>query len=80
MHDLGYTEIERWERTEVKTIDVGFVVGHILSATSPDQIPPTQREEFAQEVSSAIGATAPAGHLVETVPVHAVIGRTDQAP
>jgi hypothetical protein len=40
MRDLGYTEIERWERTEVQAIEVHFVVGHILSATSADQIPP----------------------------------------
>jgi ubiquinone/menaquinone biosynthesis C-methylase UbiE len=77
MRELGYSEIERWERTEVEVIDLHFIVGHILSAASTDQIPPTQRREFAQEVSSAIHAAVPAGQLVETVPVRAVIGRTD---
>jgi ubiquinone/menaquinone biosynthesis C-methylase UbiE len=75
MRDLGYTKIERWERTEVETIDLDFVVGHILSATSTDQIPAEQREEFAHEVSVAIRAAAPAEKLIETVPVRAVIGR-----
>ena len=78
MRDLAYAQVERWERTEVETIDAGFVVGHILSATSSDQIPPGQRQEFAQEVSSAITAVAPSGRVVETVRVRAVIGRTDQ--
>ena len=76
MRELGYTEIERWERTDVQPIDADFVVGHILSATSADQIAASQREEFAREVSSAIQAAGPAVQLVETVPVRAVIGRT----
>ena len=76
MRDLGYTKIELWERTEVQAIDLEFVVGHILSATSTDQIPPEQRPEFACEVSSAIHAADPTPQLVETVPVRAVIGRT----
>lgn len=77
MRELGYTKIEHWERTEVQAIDLDFVVGHILSATSTDQIPPTQRAEFKQQVSSAIHAATPAGQLLETVPVRAVIGYTD---
>jgi ubiquinone/menaquinone biosynthesis C-methylase UbiE len=77
MRELGYGEIERWERTEAEVIDLDFIVGHILSAVSSDQIPPTQRSQFAQEVRSAIHAAAPAGQLVEAVPVRAVIGRTD---
>jgi len=40
MDALGYTKIERWERTYAETIDVEFIIGHILSATSSDQIPP----------------------------------------
>jgi ubiquinone/menaquinone biosynthesis C-methylase UbiE len=77
MRERGYTKIEHWERTEVQAIDLDFVVGHILSATSTDQIPPMQRAEFAQQVSSAIHAATPAGQLLETVPVRAVIGYTD---
>jgi SAM-dependent methyltransferase len=77
MLDLGYTQIERWERSQVETIDVDFVVGHILSATSTDQIPAAQRQDFAQEVRAAITALAPSGRVVETVNVRAVIGRTD---
>ncbi len=77
MRDLGYSQVERWERTTAETIDVDFVVGHILSATSTDQIPPAQRQEFAREVSSAITAVAPSGRMAETVSVRAVIGHTD---
>jgi ubiquinone/menaquinone biosynthesis C-methylase UbiE len=80
MRDLGYTQIERWERTRVETIDVDFVVGHILSATSTDQIASGQRQDFAQEVCSAITAVGSSGHMVETVTVRAVIGHADQAP
>jgi SAM-dependent methyltransferase len=78
MNDLGYTAVERWERSHVETIGVDFIVGHILSATSTDQIPPAQRESFAQEVDSAISAAAPSRRVVETVSVRAVIGRTDR--
>jgi hypothetical protein len=53
------------------------VVGHIISETSSDQIPPAQRQDFAQELSSAITAVAPTGRVAETVSVRAVIGRTD---
>jgi ubiquinone/menaquinone biosynthesis C-methylase UbiE len=76
MRDLGYTQVERWEQTSTETIDLEFVVGHILSATSTDQIPPADRQEFAQEVSSAITAVAPSGRVAETVHVRAVIGHT----
>ncbi|MGH2970850.1 MAG: class I SAM-dependent methyltransferase [Gaiellaceae bacterium] len=65
---------ERWQRTYAETIDVDFVVGHILSATSTDQIPPAERQDFTQELSSAITAVAPSGRVVETVHVRAVIG------
>lgn len=77
MRNLGYTQIERWEQVHVETVDVDFVVGHILSATSTDQIPAAQRHDFAHEVSSAVTAVAPSGRVVETVRVRAVIGRTD---
>jgi SAM-dependent methyltransferase len=77
MYDLGYTQIERWEQSHVETIDVDFIVGHILSATSIDQIPSAQREEFAQEVSTAISAVAPSRRVAETVNVRTVIGHTD---
>jgi SAM-dependent methyltransferase len=75
MRELGYTEIERWEQTHVETIDVDFVIGHILSATTTDQIPASQRDEFGAEVSSAICRVAPSGRVAETVSVRAVIGR-----
>jgi SAM-dependent methyltransferase len=74
MNAFGYMQIARWERTYIETIDVDFVIGHILSATSDDQIPPAQREDFAQEVTSAITALAPSGLVEEPVSVRAVIG------
>jgi SAM-dependent methyltransferase len=77
MRDLGYTQLERWKQTDIETIDIDFVVGHILSATSTDQIPSAERQDFAQEVSSAITAVAPSGRVAETVRVRAVIGHTD---
>jgi hypothetical protein len=79
MRDLGYTEIEHWEQTQVETIDVEFVIGHILSATTTDQIPLAQRGEFTQEVRSAIRRVAPSGRVVESVNMQAVIGRADGA-
>jgi hypothetical protein len=75
MRELGYTEIERWERTYEETIDADFVVGHILSATSAEQIPATRRDEFADAIRTAIEASAPSGRITETLPVRAVIGR-----
>jgi SAM-dependent methyltransferase len=80
MSSLGYAQIERWERTYVETIDVDFVVGHILSATSVDQIPPDQRQDFAREVSSAIAEVAPSLRVDESVSVRAVIGRPPELP
>ena len=79
MRDLGYTQVERWEQTRAETIDLDFVVGHILSATSADQIPPADRQGFAREVCSAITAVAPSGRVAEAVSVRAVIGRTGDA-
>jgi SAM-dependent methyltransferase len=79
MRDLGYTQVEPWEQITTETIDVDFVVGHILSATSTDQIPSAERHDFAQEVSSAITAVAPSGRVAETVRVRAVIGRTSHS-
>jgi ubiquinone/menaquinone biosynthesis C-methylase UbiE len=79
MNALGYTQIERWERRYVETIDVEFIIGHILSATSTDQIPAAQREDFAQEVSSAITTLAPSEHVEELVKVRAVIGHPPTA-
>jgi hypothetical protein len=75
MRDLGYTQIERWERTYEETIDTDFVIGHMLSAISSVQIPPTQRRAFADEIRTALNAIAPSGRVAETVPVRAVIGR-----
>jgi SAM-dependent methyltransferase len=79
MRDLGYTSVERWQRTDVERIDVQFIVGHILSATSTDQIPSADRAALAREVRVAITAVEPSGRVVETVPVRAVIGHTDTA-
>jgi ubiquinone/menaquinone biosynthesis C-methylase UbiE len=79
MNALAYTQIERWERTYAETIDVDFVVGHILSATSTDQIPLSQREDFAGEVSTAITTLAPSGRVEEAVRVRAVIGHPSNA-
>ncbi len=79
MHELGYTGIERWELTRRESIDLEFVVGHILSATSAGQIPPAERPDFAREVSAAIRSVAPSGKVVESVTVRAVIGRSDPA-
>jgi len=80
MNALGYTQVGRWERTYVETIDVDFVVGHIFSATSVDQIPLAQRQDFAREVSSAIATVAPSGRVDEPVSVRAVIGRPHRDP
>jgi SAM-dependent methyltransferase len=76
MRDLGYLGIERWEQSYEETVDIDFVVGHILSATSTEQIPLTQRRKFEDEVRSAITAVAPSGHLVEIVAVRAIIAST----
>jgi ubiquinone/menaquinone biosynthesis C-methylase UbiE len=74
MNAVGYTRIERWDRTCAETIDLEFIIGHIFSATSADQIPAAQREDFAQEVSTAITTLAPSGRVKEPVSVRAVIG------
>lgn len=78
MHDLGYLRVERWEQSYEETIDIGFVVGHILSATSSEQIQPAQRRNFEDDVRSAITAVAPSGHVVETVDVRAIIASTER--
>jgi len=75
MRDLGYTQIERWERTYEETIDSDLVIGHILSAASTEQIPATQRRAFVDEIRTAIEAVAPSGHVPETLAVRALIGR-----
>ena len=38
MRDFGNSGIERWEQSYEETIAIDFVVGHILSATSSEQI------------------------------------------
>src|SRR5258708_8294872 len=73
MRELDFTGIERWERSYVETIDVDYIVGHLLSATSVEQISPNQRQSFAEEVRRAIAAVAPSGKVAETVPVRPVI-------
>jgi hypothetical protein len=76
MHHLGYVGIERWEQSYDETIEIDFVVGHILTATSTEQIPPAHRRTFEDNVRSAITAVAPSGHVVETVVVRAIIAST----
>ena len=71
MRELGYREIERWERAYEDEVDADFVVGHIFSALSPDQVDPSRRSEFAR----AIAAALPTGTFIESVPVRAVAGR-----
>jgi SAM-dependent methyltransferase len=80
MKTLGFTPIERWERMYVETIELDFVIGHILSATSVEQIPAGQREDFAREVAAAITAIAPSGRVDEPVSVRAVIGYPRRDP
>jgi len=75
MRNLGYTQIERWERVYEETIDTDFVIGHMLSAISTAQIPATHRRAFAEEIRTALAGVAPSGRVAETIPVRAVIGR-----
>jgi len=42
MRELGYGDVEPWEQIYVEPIDIDFVVGLILSATSTKQIPPAR--------------------------------------
>jgi SAM-dependent methyltransferase len=76
MRDLGYVGIELWEQSYEDTIEIDFVVGHILSATSTEQIPPATRRSFEDDIRSAITAVAPSGGVVETVIVRAIIAST----
>jgi SAM-dependent methyltransferase len=76
MRTLGYRGIERWEQTYEDTIDIDFVVGHILSATSAEQIPLSQKPEFENAVRSAITAASPSAPIRETIPVRAIIAST----
>ena len=76
MREFGYLGIERWEQSYEETIDIDFVVGHILAATSTAQIPPAQQRNFEDDLRSAITAVAPSGHVVETVAVRAIIAST----
>jgi ubiquinone/menaquinone biosynthesis C-methylase UbiE len=78
MHDLSYAHVERWEHTETETIDLDFVIGHILSAISAEQIPSSERKAFAHEVSAAIAAVEPSRIVSETVRARAVIGDTSR--
>jgi len=78
MRNLGYRQVQRWEQTAVDKIDLDFIVGHILSAISTEQVPATQRQTFAHELSTAITAIEPSGRVLEEVPVRAVIGRATQ--
>jgi SAM-dependent methyltransferase len=79
MRALGYTSIERWKHTYESTIDIDFIIGHILSALSPAQVPPEQRPDFEKQVRQEITPIAPAGTVRETVAVRAVIGQIPAA-
>jgi SAM-dependent methyltransferase len=80
MRDLGYSGIELWEQTAVETVGVDFVVGHILSAIPEGRIPPSERQGFAHDLTSAVTAVEPSGRVVETVTARAVVGRTRRDP
>jgi SAM-dependent methyltransferase len=80
MRDLGYRDIERWHQRYEESIDIDFVVGHILSATSAEQLPLSQKREFENEVRSAIIASSPSAPIRETVPVRAIIASTGHDP
>jgi ubiquinone/menaquinone biosynthesis C-methylase UbiE len=75
MHELGYTEIERWQYTYESVIDIDFIVGHIYTALSPGRIPPNERPSFEQRIKREITAVAHSGHVSETVAVRVLIGR-----
>jgi methyltransferase family protein len=71
MCQLGYSDVERWERAYEDEIDADFVVGHIFSALSPDQLEHSRRPDLAVQIRERL----PAGTFVELVPVRAVSGR-----
>ena len=75
MRDLGYVHVERWEHTYQDTIDIDFIVGHILSASSLDQIPLRERPLLSEHLREAIAEAAPSHRVTETVVVRAKIGR-----
>jgi SAM-dependent methyltransferase len=74
MREVGYTSIERWEHTYESVIDTDFIVGHIFSALSTEQILPNRRPDFEKQLRQEIVAIAPTGEVTETVSVRAVIG------
>jgi hypothetical protein len=67
----GDSGAERWERVYEDDIDADFVVGHIFSALSPDQVRPERRADLARAIRNAL----PRGHARRAVPVRAVTGR-----
>ena len=71
LQELGYRDIERWERVYEDEVDADFVVGHIFSALSPDQVQPSRRSEFAHAMANVL----PTGTFSESVAVRAVVGR-----
>jgi hypothetical protein len=80
MADLKYAHVERWEHVYESTIDLDFIVGHIHSALSPEQLSSDQRPTFEQHLWQAVAAVAPSERVTETVGVRPVIGRRQAAP
>jgi ubiquinone/menaquinone biosynthesis C-methylase UbiE len=74
MADLEYAHVERWEHVYESTIDVDFIVGHIYSALSPEQLSSDQRPTFERHLREEVAAVAPSQRVTETVGVRAVIG------
>jgi SAM-dependent methyltransferase len=80
MADLNYAHVERWEHVYESTIDLDFIVGHIYSALSPEQLSSDQRPTFERHLREAAAAVAPSKRVTETVGVRAVIGLRQAAP
>jgi SAM-dependent methyltransferase len=80
MAGLNYAHIERWEHVYESTIDLDFIVGHIYSALSPEQLSPEMRPTFERHLRQAVAAVAPSERVTETVGVRAVIGLRQAAP
>ncbi len=80
MADLNYAHVERWEHVYESTIDLDFIVGHVYSALSPEQLSSDQRPTFERHLRQAVAAVAPSERVTETVGVRAVIGLRQAAP
>jgi hypothetical protein len=80
MADLKYAHVERWQHVYESTADLDFIVGHIYSALSPEQLSSDQRPTFERHLREAVAAVAPSERVTETVGVRAVIGLRQAAP